>query len=98
MGFDAAGLVQYAYAEIGVTIPRTVDQQAQVGVAVGRQSLRPGDLIFFQDSSGYIHHVGMFVSGTKFIHAPHTGDVIRYSDLTEPYYSQQYSVARRIQG
>ncbi len=97
-GFDSSGLVQYAYAEVGVTIPRNAYQQIEIGVAVDRQSLRPGDLIFFRDSSGTIHHVGMFVAGTTFIHAPHTGDVIRYSDLSEPYYNQQYSAARRIAG
>ncbi|MFL5930291.1 MAG: NlpC/P60 family protein, partial [Gaiellaceae bacterium] len=55
-----------------------------------------GDLIFFQDSSGDMHHVGMYIGEHKFIHAPHTGDVVKISNLDEPYYQEQFAGGRRM--
>jgi hypothetical protein len=97
-GFDCSGLVQWAYAKAGVRIPRVTDQQfdAPGGARVGRQQLVPGDLVFFRDASGYIHHVGISLGGDKFIHAPHTGDVVKTSSLKESYYAQQFAGGRRF--
>jgi len=46
--------------------------------------LQPGDLVFFgyEGSASRIHHVGMYVGGGSFIHAPQTGDVVRIASLT----------------
>jgi NlpC/P60 family len=63
---------------------------------VGRRQLLPGDLVFFRDSSGYIHHVGISLGGDKFLHAPHTGDVVKTSSLNESYYAQQFAGGRRF--
>lgn len=95
-GFDASGLMQYSYGQVGIKLPRTSDVQFQVGVPVPRDALRLGDLVFFRDSTGYVHHVGMFAGSGQFIHAPHTADVVKYSSLNEPYYSQQFAGGRRI--
>jgi cell wall-associated NlpC family hydrolase len=57
-GFDSAGLTQYAYAQVGVALPRTAEGQFGSGAAVSRESLRLGDLVFFRDASGYVFHVG----------------------------------------
>jgi NlpC/P60 family len=97
-GFDCSGLVQWAYAKAGIRIPRVTDQQilASNGRPVDRRHLIPGDLVFFRDSSGYVHHVGMSLGGDKFIHAPHTGDVVKISSLKEPYYAQQFTGGRRF--
>ncbi len=61
-----------------------------------RSELLPGDLVFFRDSTGYVHHVGMSLGGDKFIHAPHTGDVVKISSLDEPYYKEQFTGGRRF--
>ena len=97
-GFDCSGLVQWAYAQAGVQIPRVTDAQiaATNGTAVRRSELLPGDLVFFRDASGYVHHVGISMGGDKFLHAPHTGDVVKVSSLDEPYYSQQFTGGRRF--
>ena len=89
-GFDCSGLVQWAYAKAGIQIPRTSEQQilASNGHAVDRKHLIPGDLVFFRDSSGDVHHVGISLGGDKFINAPHTGDVVKVSSLKEPYYAR----------
>ena len=97
-GFDCSGLVQWAYAKAGIRIPRVTDQQilAGNGTPVRRSELLPGDLVFFRDATGYVHHVGMSLGGDKFIHAPHTGDVVKESSLKEPYYAQQFTGGRRF--
>ena len=97
-GFDCSGLVQWAYAQAGIEIPRVTDQQilATNGTAVKRSELLPGDLVFFRDASGYVHHVGMSLGGDKFMHAPHTGDVVKISSLDEPYYKEQFTGGRRF--
>jgi cell wall-associated NlpC family hydrolase len=96
--FDCSGLVQWSYAQAGIQIPRVTDQQilAANGSPVKRDDLLPGDLVFFRDPSGYVHHVGMSLGGDKFIHAPHTGDVVKISSLDEPYYAQQFTGGRRF--
>jgi hypothetical protein len=97
-GFDCSGLVQWAYAKAGIRIPRVTDQQilAEGATKVGRRRLLPGDLVFFRDDTGYVHHVGMSLGGDKFIHAPHTGDVVKISSLKEPYYAEQFAGGRRF--
>jgi cell wall-associated NlpC family hydrolase len=95
-GFDDDGLVQYAYGQVGVQLPRVAYQQFGVGASVALADLRPGDLVFFQDTSGYVDHVGLFAGDGRFLHAPHTGDVIKYSSLSEPYYAQRFAGARRV--
>ena len=95
--FDCSGLVQWAYAKAGVQIPRVTDQQfiADNGVPVRKAELRPGDLVFFREPGGYIHHVGMSLGGSKFIHAPHTGDVVKISSLSG-WYASTFVGGRRL--
>ncbi|HEX8156374.1 MAG TPA: C40 family peptidase, partial [Solirubrobacteraceae bacterium] len=95
-GFDCSGLVQYAYGQAGVALPRVTDQQFAVGEPVGRAELRSGDIVFFRDATGYIHHEGMYLGDDRFLHAPHTGDVVKVSSLDEPYYAQQFAGGRRV--
>ena len=85
-GFDCSGLVQYAYAQVGVSLPRTSREQFHVGTYIppGRLDLLgPGDLVFFgyHGDADQIHHVGMYVGGGDFINAPQTGDVVRIASL-----------------
>jgi peptidoglycan DL-endopeptidase CwlO len=92
-GFDCSGLVMYAYAQVGVSLPHYTGAQWNVGVPVSRDDLQPGDLVFF-DGLG---HVGIYVGGGQFIHAPHTGDVVKISSLSG-WYAATYVGARRIIG
>ena len=97
-GFDCSGLVQWAYAKQGIEIPRVTDQQilAKNGTSVDRTDLAPGDLVFFRDGSGYVHHVGISMGGDKFLHAPHTGDVVKESSLDESHYAKEFAGGRRF--
>jgi cell wall-associated NlpC family hydrolase len=91
-GFDCSGLMQWAYAREGVSIPRITYQQIQAGIYVPRDRLAPGDLVFF-DGGG---HVGMYLGQGAFVQAPHTGDVVRVSSLSSGYYSSAYFAGIRV--
>jgi peptidoglycan DL-endopeptidase CwlO len=91
-GFDCSGLVMWAYAQVGVSLPHSSYAQFTYGVPVSRDQLQPGDLVFF-DGLG---HVGIYIGGDQFIHAPHTGDVVKISSLGEDWYAANYVGARRI--
>ncbi len=90
-GFDCSGLVMWSFAQIGVSLPHNAAAQYGYGSYVPRSDLQAGDLVFF-DGLG---HVGIYVGGNTFIHAPHTGDVVKYSSLTG-WYASTYVGARRI--
>lgn len=94
-GFDCSGLLYYVFGQLGMSLPRVAEDQARVGSFVPRSALQPGDAVFFADSSGYIHHMGLYIGGGKMVHAPQTGDVVKVSDITTGYYASQYAGARR---
>ena len=97
-GFDCSGLMQWAYAQSGVQIPRVTYTQIEAtngSEIANRSDLAPGDLVFFSNA-GDVHHVGMYLGGDKFLHAPRTGDVVKVSSLAEPYYAQQFAGGRRF--
>ncbi len=95
--FDCSGLMQWSYKQVGIDIPRVTYDQVNVGEHIEKvDDLEAGDLVFFQDSSGDMHHVGMYIGAHKFIHAPHTGDVVKVSSLDESYYQQQFAGGRRM--
>ncbi|MBM3678293.1 MAG: NlpC/P60 family protein, partial [Actinobacteria bacterium] len=91
-GFDCSGLVAYVYAQVGVSLPHYAASQYNYGTPVSRDQLQPGDLVFF-DGLG---HNGMYVGGGDFIHAPHSGDVVKISSLYQDWYASKWVGARRI--
>jgi len=90
-GFDCSGLVSYVFAQIGVSLPHSSYAQFGMGVSVSISELQPGDLVFFTGAS----HVGIYIGSGQFIHAPHTGDVVKISSLSG-YYSSNFAGGRRI--
>jgi len=91
-GFDCSGLVMWAYAQVGVSLPHSTYSQYTYGVAVSKDQLEPGDLVFF-DGLG---HVGLYIGGGQFVEAPHTGGVVQISNLNAGWYAATYVGARRI--
>jgi cell wall-associated NlpC family hydrolase len=82
-GFDCSGLIQYAYGQVGVVLPRTSRDQMRMGRAVDRDAaaLRPGDVLGFSSSgTSQISHVGLYVGDGQFIHSSSTG--VKLSSLT----------------
>ena len=89
-GFDCSGLTMYVYAQVGVSLPHYAAAQFQMGVPVPRDQLAPGDLVFFNG----LGHMGMYIGGGQFIHAPQTGDVVKISSMSERW--ADFVGARRI--
>ncbi|WP_027633475.1 NlpC/P60 family protein [Clostridium hydrogeniformans] len=90
--FDCSGFTQYVFGKAGVGLSRTTFTQVNEGVSVSKSNLQPGDLVFFGSASSP-HHVGIYVGGGSYIHAPRTGDVVKISSLSG---RSDFSVARRI--
>lgn len=82
--FDCSGFTMWVYAQVGVSLPHSSRAQYGCGERVSRANLRPGDLVFFGRSR--IHHVGIYIGGNRYVHAPHTGDVVRISSLDRADY------------
>jgi cell wall-associated NlpC family hydrolase len=99
-GFDCSGFVQYLYSQAGVALPRTTYEQAKVGQAIrDPQDLQAGDILLFATEGGTAPtHEGMYIGGGQFIQAPHTGDVVKISSLTDSYYASRFLVGRRVIG
>lgn len=72
-GFDCSGFTSYVYRKAGVKLPRTSSAQRRYAKKVSRANARPGDLVFFHNSSGRVYHVGIYVGGNKTLHSPRPG-------------------------
>ena len=90
-GFDCSGFTMYVFAQIGVSLPHYTGAQYAMGTPVARDQLQPGDLVFFNG----LGHMGIYIGGGNFIHAPHTGDVVKISSITG-WYASTYVGARRL--
>ena len=100
-GYDCSGLIQWAYSEHGILLPRTSREQARLGVQLDRNAsvLRPGDILGFAASGGGVSHVGLYVGSGDFIHSSSAG--VRLSSLVadDPdsrWWQQRWVTARRI--
>ncbi|MEV7238043.1 bifunctional lytic transglycosylase/C40 family peptidase [Streptomyces sp. NPDC051020] len=80
-GFDCSGLTLYAYAQAGITLPRTAAQQYAASEPVKPGQKRPGDLVFFGSSPTSIHHVAIYVGSGYMIEAPRPGTSVRFSPV-----------------
>jgi peptidoglycan hydrolase CwlO-like protein len=88
-GFDCSGLMLYVFRQHGVTLPHYSGSQFQLGEKVAVTDLQPGDAVFFGSP---IHHVGMYLGGGYYLHAPRTGDFVKISKLAD---RNDYAGARR---
>ena len=94
-GFDCSGFTSYVFKNTVGSIPRVAQAQYDATTRVSRDDLLPGDLVFFGSSTSSISHVGIYVGSNQFIHAPSTGDVVKYSSLTGSY-ATRYQGAGRV--
>jgi cell wall-associated NlpC family hydrolase len=96
-GFDCSGLVMYVYAQLGLSLPHFTGYQWNVGRRLGpNDPLQAGDIVFFHMHSYGPGHEGMYIGNGMFIHAPHTGDVVKISSLSDPAYALGYVGAVRV--
>jgi cell wall-associated NlpC family hydrolase len=86
-GFDCSGLTKAAYAAAGIDIPRTAQTQFNAGPRVPPgQPVAPGDLVFYGSSPSSVTHVGIAISSTQMINAPHRGAVVRIEPIERSTY------------
>ena len=95
-GFDCSGLVQWSYAQAGRKLPRSTDDQRVAAQRIRMSELRKGDLIFFDQEGKKNSHVGIYVGGGEFVHAPSSGKRVRRDRLDAPYWKQHISEVRRL--
>ncbi|HEY8107919.1 MAG TPA: NlpC/P60 family protein [Gaiellaceae bacterium] len=95
-GFDCSGLVQYVFAQLGVSLPHNTVAQWNdpVAVSVPRDALQPGDLVFFNR----LDHVGIYIGNGYIVDAPHTGADVRIDSLSDRWFAANYDGAKRILG
>lgn len=99
-GFDCSGFTRHVFeVSLGLQLPRRVDEQAQAAELrhVGRQDLRPGDLVFFNTLGRTFSHVGIYLGEGRFIHAPRSGARVRVESMDSPYWRKRYTGARRAE-
>jgi cell wall-associated NlpC family hydrolase len=97
-GFDCSGFTRYVFEHsLGLMLPRRADEQAAAPglVAVTRQDLKPGDLVFFNTMRRTFSHVGIYIGDNRFIHAPSHGKDVRTDDLSFAYWAKRFTGARR---
>ena len=97
-GFDCSGFTRHIFEmSVGLILPRRADEQAKSSslVSIGREELKPGDLVFFNTLKRTFSHVGIYVGEGKFIHAPRSGSEVRVEDMRQAYWTQRFTGARR---
>jgi cell wall-associated NlpC family hydrolase len=90
-GFDCSGFTRFVYSHFGIVLPHYSGAQFSMGRGVSRAGLRPGDLLFFDG----LDHVGLYLGGGRFIHAPHSGTRVSVEPLNG-WYASRFDGARRF--
>jgi cell wall-associated NlpC family hydrolase len=95
-GFDCSGLAQHAFQAAGLALPRTARLQYRHTRRVDRDRIRPGDLVFFRLDGGQVDHVGIYIGGNRFIHAPSRGKTVSFARLDNAYWSRHFAGGGRL--
>lgn len=97
-GFDCSGFTRHVFeSTLGLVLPRRSADQARAPgwLAVERNELKPGDLVFFNTLRSTFSHVGIYIGDGKFIHSPRSGQKIQIEDMRMAYWVKRYNGARR---
>lgn len=96
-GLDCSGFVTYVYQlALGRQLTGNAASLARQGREVARDQLQTGDLVFFNTLGRPFSHVGIYLGGGEFIHAPNSRGTVRVDKLTNAYYASRYESARTI--
>ncbi|NPA12652.1 MAG: C40 family peptidase [Aquificae bacterium] len=93
---DCSSFVQKVFRMAGVDLPRTARYQAQFGVPITREELKPGDLLFFRTYARYPSHVGIYIGEGKMIHASSSKKRVIVSRVDNAYFLKRFLFAKRI--
>jgi cell wall-associated NlpC family hydrolase len=95
-GFDCSGLVQYSYLAAGLSIPHGTKALRSITLPTGENMLI-GDLLFFNERGKTYSHVGIYLGGDIFVHAPGTGGKVETESLEDPHWKNSFVESRRLQ-
>jgi cell wall-associated NlpC family hydrolase len=94
-GLDCSGMVSYIFQQgAGLKVSGSAADIARLGRPIGRDSLRPGDLVFFNTRNASFSHVGVYIGDNRFVHAPSGSGRVRIDELGSRYYAQRFEAAR----
>ncbi len=88
--FDCSGLIQYVFAQLGVSVPRTTYEQFDALAPVSRANARPGDVVFFLNDQGQAYHDGLYAGNGEMIVSRKPGTVVQYQKI----WTDDYRVGR----
>ena len=97
-GFDCSGMVKHIYEKaLGLDLPRTARDQARSKQMkkISNKELKPGDLVFFNTLKRPFSHVGVYMGGGKFVHAPNKRSYVRVDTMNSSYWKSRFNGARR---
>lgn len=97
-GFDCSGLVQYAYGEAGIEVPRSTAEQRRAGLPITLSQAQPADLLFYRFGSGKSAplHVVLYLGGGRAVHAPVSDGEVEEIDVRRPAWTSRYVGAVRL--
>ena len=95
-GFDCSGLVQYAYSNAGLRLPRTAADQMKAVTPLTLENAQAGDLLFFRDG-GRTSHVAIYLGEGRFVHAPSTGNSVSLHSFSNTYWRMRFARAGRVE-
>ena len=94
-GFDCSGLVQYSYQAAGLNVPHGTKALREVTLPTD-DNLQIGDLLFFNERGKKYSHVGIYLGGDDFVHAPSTGGQVRTENFEDPHWKSSFVESRRF--
>jgi murein DD-endopeptidase len=95
-GFDCSGLVQYSYLTAGLEVPHGTRNLTTISRPVGNNLLNKGDLLFFNERGKKYSHVGIYIGGDEFVHAPSSSKKVRKDSLKDSHWKKTFLEARRF--
>lgn len=96
-GLDCSGFVRLVFKDtIGLLLPRSAREMAEVGERVEADNLKPGDLVFFNTMKRTFSHVGIYLGDNYFLHSPKPGAEVRVENMQNSYWTSRYNGARRV--
>jgi cell wall-associated NlpC family hydrolase len=97
-GFDCSGFVRYVFQQAAsLTLPHSARALSQLGQVIPVEQLKPGDLVFFDTLKSAFSHVGIYLGGSRFIHAPSAGGSVDVVSMNDAYWAKRFNGARRLQ-
>ncbi len=99
-GFDCSGFTRHVFEmSLGLVLPRRAEEQAMAPglIAVRREDLKPGDLVFFNTLKRTFSHVGIYIGDNRFIHSPRPGQRVRTEDMSFSYWAKRFTGGRRAE-